>query len=96
MARFHAGLGTLGLPVPASTLPIQPIMIGDPGRTLALSAALEDAGLLVSAIRPPTVPVGSSRLRVTFTAAHGLADVDRLIDVLAAGLRALPEEGDHG
>jgi len=96
VARFHAGLGTLGLPVPASTLPIQPIMIGDPGRTLALSAALEDAGLLVSAIRPPTVPVGSSRLRVTFTAAHGLADVDRLIEVLAAGLRALPEEGDHG
>lgn len=96
VARFHAGLAGLGLPVPAASLPIQPIVIGDPGRTLALSAALEEAGLLVTAIRPPTVPVGTSRLRVTFTAAHEPADVDRLIEALASALRRLPEEAVDG
>jgi 8-amino-7-oxononanoate synthase len=96
VARFQAGLATLGLPAPASTLPIQPIVIGPPGRTLALSAALESAGLLVTAIRPPTVPVGTSRLRVTFTAAHAPADVDRLIEALGAALRAVPAEAVDG
>jgi 8-amino-7-oxononanoate synthase len=96
VARFHAGLAGLGLPVPAASLPIQPIVIGDPGRTLALSAALEEAGLLVTAIRPPTVPVGTSRLRVTFTAAHEPADVDRLIEALASALHRLPEEAVDG
>lgn len=96
VARFHAGLAGLGLPMPAASLPIQPIVIGDPGRTLALSAALEEAGLLVTAIRPPTVPVGTSRLRVTFTAAHEPADVDRLIEALASALRRLPEEAVDG
>jgi len=65
-----------------SGTPIQPILIGDPGRTVALSAALEERGLLVTAIRPPTVPVGTSRLRVTLTAAHETADVDRLLECL--------------
>ncbi len=96
MARFHAGLAALGLPLPAATLPIQPIVVGDPARALALSAALEAAGLLVGAIRPPTVPVGTSRLRVTFTAAHELADVDRLVETLASALRNVAEEQGHG
>lgn len=96
VARFHAGLAGLGLPVPAARLPIQPIVIGDPGRTLALSAALEEAGLMVTAIRPPTVPVGTSRLRVTFTAAHEPADVDRLIEALTSALRRLPGEAVDG
>ncbi|CAG0942345.1 8-amino-7-oxononanoate synthase [Gammaproteobacteria bacterium] len=92
VARFHAGLAALGLPVPASTLPIQPVVVGDPARAVALSSALEDAGLLISAIRPPTVPAGTSRLRVTFTAAHGPGDVDRLVEALAGALRAVPGE----
>lgn len=91
VARFHQGLAELALPVPETTLPIQPVMVGEPGRALALSAALEVAGLLVTAIRPPTVPAGTSRLRVTFTAAHEMADVDRLIESLGAALRNLDD-----
>jgi len=96
VARFHAGLAALGLPLPAATLPIQPVVVGEPARALALSAALEADGLLVGAIRPPTVPVGTSRLRVTFTAAHELADVDRLVETLASAMRRVAEARDHG
>jgi 8-amino-7-oxononanoate synthase len=88
VARFRAGLAALGLDVPASQLPIQPILLGEPTRALALSAALERDGLLVTAIRPPTVPAGTARLRVTFTAQHELADVDRLIETLGRALAA--------
>jgi len=91
VVRFRAGAAALGLELPASTTPIQPVVVGAPSRALALSAALERAGLLVGAIRPPTVPAGTSRLRVTFTAAHSAADVDRLLETLGAALRALPE-----
>jgi 8-amino-7-oxononanoate synthase len=65
-----------GLPPPAS--PIVPILLGDADRALAASARLEQAGFLVAAIRPPTVPVGTSRLRLTFTAGHEPADIHRL------------------
>ena len=65
-----------GLPPPAS--PIVPILLGDADRALAASAGLEKDGFLVAAIRPPTVPVGTSRLRVTFTAGHEAADILRL------------------
>jgi 8-amino-7-oxononanoate synthase len=70
----------LNLPDPASA--IVPLIVGEAGRALALSAALERAGFLVVAIRPPTVPVGSARLRFTFSAAHSDAQVDALIDVV--------------
>jgi 8-amino-7-oxononanoate synthase len=87
VALFHDGLASLGLAVPASATPIQPVVLGDAARTLGASAALEEAGFLVTAIRPPTVPAGTARLRVTFTAAHERADVERLVDALGA----LPE-----
>lgn len=90
--RFRAGVAHLGLAAPPSEMPIQPIIVGDPGRTVAISAALEAAGLLVTAIRPPTVPVGTSRLRITFTAAHGPEDVDRLLNALSDALRAVRAE----
>jgi 8-amino-7-oxononanoate synthase len=90
--RFRSGVARLGLEAPPSEMPIQPIIIGDPGRAVAISAALEEAGVLVTAIRPPTVPVGTSRLRVTFTAAHLPGDVDRLLDALEAAVRAVPAE----
>ena len=48
--------------------------------------------MLVTAIRPPTVPVGTSRLRVTFTAAHEPEDVDRLLNALGDAVRAVPAE----
>jgi 8-amino-7-oxononanoate synthase len=82
-ARFQRGARSLGLGVAASETPIQPLLIGDERSTVEASAALLEAGCLVPAIRPPTVPSGSSRLRITFSAAHSTADVDRLLDVLS-------------
>jgi len=67
--------------------PIVPLIIGDAARALALSTMLEEAGFLVTAIRPPTVPDGTARLRFTFTAAHQDADIERLASTLQmAGL----------
>lgn len=80
--RFRAGARSLGLDLLPSRSPIQPVLVGDPGRTLAWSRALEEDGLLITAIRPPTVPEGGSRLRVTLTAGHRDADVDRLLEAL--------------
>lgn len=81
--RFRAGAQELGYELMPSRTPIQPIMIGDNWTALALSRALENEGLLVTAIRPPTVPDGEARLRVTLSAAHTEADVDRLLQALA-------------
>jgi 8-amino-7-oxononanoate synthase len=80
--RFRTGAAELGLDLHESDTPIQPIGVGDPGRAVALSAGLEERGMWVTAIRPPTVPVGTSRLRVTLTAAHEEADVDALLGAL--------------
>jgi 8-amino-7-oxononanoate synthase len=86
--RFRAGAAAIGLPLTASPTPIQPILLGDAARALGWSAALEAQGLLVTAIRPPTVPPGGARLRVTLSAAHSEAQVDRLLDALATLGRA--------
>ena len=82
-AEFRAGAEALGLRLPASQTPIQPVIAGDERAALAMSAALFDAGFFVPAIRPPTVPAGSSRLRFTFSAAHRDEDVERLLAALA-------------
>lgn len=81
--RFRAGAMQLGLPLLPSDTPIQPLVLGSEAAASAASAALFDRGFWVPAIRPPTVPAGSSRLRFTFSAAHADADVDRLLDTLA-------------
>jgi len=80
--RFRLGAGQLGLQLISSASPIQPIIIGDSQRAVDISNALLKAGILVSAIRPPTVPQGSARLRVTFSALHEEQHVDRLLDAL--------------
>ncbi len=80
--RFRRGAAELGYTLIDSDTPIQPILIGDDGAALALSRALAEHGVLVSAIRPPTVPEGQARLRVTLSAAHQEADVDRLLGAL--------------
>ncbi|MFT7460693.1 MAG: 8-amino-7-oxononanoate synthase [Planctomycetota bacterium] len=69
--------------MPSSTA-IQPIVIGDNNRALLLSEKLLASGLQVSAIRPPTVPVGSARLRITLSASHEKADIDQLIKALGS------------
>ncbi len=88
IARFRAGAQQLGLPILASNSAIQPLLIGDSAAALELAHTLEQAGLLVVAIRPPTVPAGGARLRITLSAAHQDAHVDRLLDALA-GARAI-------
>ena len=67
---------------------IQPLIVGGSAEALAASAALESQGLWVPAIRPPTVPAGSARLRITLSASHSAADVDRLVGALALAARA--------
>ena len=83
IARFRDGARALGLPLAASDTPIQPLIAGDAACALAWSRFLEARGVLVTAIRPPTVPAGSARLRVTLSAAHQDADVDKLLGLLA-------------
>lgn len=81
--RFRQGATQLGLPIMDSSTPIQPILIGQAQQALCISAALEQRGILISAIRPPTVPAETARLRVTLSADHTPAHVDRLLDTLA-------------
>jgi len=83
IARFRAGAQQLGLRLMESTTPIQPILVGEPEQALALSQQLKAQGVLVAAIRPPTVPAGTARLRITLTAIHTEAHVDRLLSALA-------------
>ena len=82
-ARFRREATGLGLCLPPSVTPIQPVVMGDEAAAVAASEALRSQGLWIPAIRPPTVPAGTSRLRITFSAAHDDADVDRLLEALA-------------
>ena len=77
--RFRAGADQLGLQLGNSTTPIQPWIIGESGQAMAISERLKQQGILISAIRPPTVPQGTARLRITFSAAHEEADIDQLL-----------------
>jgi 8-amino-7-oxononanoate synthase len=88
VARFRREAVTLGLPLLASGTPIQPVVLGSEAAAIAASESLRKQGLWAPAIRPPTVPAGSSRLRVTFSAAHSENDIDRLLE----GLAALPRQ----
>jgi 8-amino-7-oxononanoate synthase len=86
IARFRAALAAADLAVPASTTPIQPVLLGDDARALAAAAALHEAGYYVRAIRPPTVPEGTSRLRVCLSAAHSAEQIDGLVAALRRAL----------
>jgi len=81
--QFRLGAEAIGLTLVDSPTPIQPILIGDSAQALRLSQMLRERGLLVTAIRPPTVPAGSARLRVTRSAAHSEAQVQLLLNALA-------------
>ena len=80
--QFRRGAEQIGLQLMDSFTPIQPILMGDSARALRLSKRLRECGVLVTAIRPPTVPAGSARLRVTLSAAHTEAQVQLLLSVL--------------
>jgi len=93
--RFRAGLESRGVDsalVPVfrggTVTPIQPVILGGAARALAVSRALEARGFLVMAIRPPTVPPGTARLRVTLSAAHEESQVDALTAALSQELAA--------
>jgi len=88
--NFRAGAAQLGLELMDSQTPIQPVLLGDDKSALAMSAALEEHGLLISAIRPPTVPKGTSRLRITFSASHTDSDLDRLLTALEQSAKSQP------
>lgn len=88
LAQWRAGVQPVLAQRPDWSLPdsytaIQPLVVGGNETALRLSAALEAQGLWVPAIRPPTVPVGTARLRITFSAAHSMADVAQLLHALA-------------
>jgi 8-amino-7-oxononanoate synthase len=80
--RFRVGALAMGVSLEDSRTPVQPILVGSAERAVDLAAALEEEGLLAIAIRPPTVPPGGARLRITFTALHQAGDVDRLLQAL--------------
>ena len=82
IARFRRGASELGLPLGTSHTAIQPLLLGSAEAAVDAAAVLEQRGLLVSAIRPPTVPHGQARLRITLSAAHEEDQVDRLLDAL--------------
>jgi len=83
IARFRRGAAAAGLRLGAADTPIQPVLIGDSAEALDASERLLERGYWVSAIRPPTVPPGSARLRVTLSATHEDAQVDGLVTALA-------------
>jgi 8-amino-7-oxononanoate synthase len=85
--RFRAGARAIGLGTGASATQIVPVILGAAEQAAAMSAKLRQAGLWVAAIRPPTVPQGTARLRLAFTAAHQDADIDRLLEVLSPAER---------
>ncbi|CAK0764222.1 8-amino-7-oxononanoate synthase [Gammaproteobacteria bacterium] len=80
--RLQTGLRELHLSLLPSLTPIQPLILGTAARATAISEALLARNILISAIRPPTVPEGTARLRITLTAAHTLAQVDQLVEAL--------------
>jgi len=84
VARFRQGVQELGFVLAASATPIQPLILGAAQAALDVSQKLRAQGILVPAIRPPTVPEGSARLRFTFCAAHEFSHVERLLEALGA------------
>ncbi len=83
ISEFKKGAAELNLPLMPSDSPIQPLLIGDSFRAMQISQQLLEAGFLVSAIRPPTVPKNKARLRITFSALHEFEDVARLLETLS-------------
>ncbi len=84
--QFRRGAAELGLELMASETPIQPLLIGDNHKAMSMRQKLQQQGILISAIRPPTVPDGTARLRVTFSAEHTEDNVNHLLAALEQSL----------
>lgn len=84
IAQFRSGAMQLGLTLLDSSTPIQALILGEAQAAVAASVALRARGILIPAIRPPTVPAGSARLRITFSAQHTAQHVERLLEALAS------------
>jgi 8-amino-7-oxononanoate synthase len=87
-ARFKTAAKQAGIPLGASSTPIQPVLLGEAAAALQAQKKLADAGFRVVAIRPPTVPQGAARLRVTLSAEHAETEVDSLVAALADAMRS--------
>jgi 8-amino-7-oxononanoate synthase len=87
--RLRLGARVLGLDTGASATQIVPLVAGDNHAALSLGKRLRDAGFFATAIRPPTVPAGTARVRLALTAAHSEADIDGLLNVLDASAARL-------
>ena len=83
-SRFRDGANALGLDTGGSSTQIVPVILGTPEAALAMSGELRRGGFWGAAIRPPTVPNGTARLRLAFTAAHEASDADRLLEIFEA------------
>jgi 8-amino-7-oxononanoate synthase len=93
--QFQQGLEGLPFELMPSNTAIQPLLIGSPEAALHLSERLRDQNILISAIRPPTVPEGTARLRITLSAAHNEAQVQQLLDALALVAEAAEADNPH-
>lgn len=91
---FKHEAGLLGVELMDSITAIQPVILGSAQRTLAVAESLESKGFLVGAIRPPTVPKGAARLRITLTANHSFEQVEQLLSALAKTLNQYPGAQD--
>jgi 8-amino-7-oxononanoate synthase len=86
IARLRGGACDLGWELLPSETPIQPLIVGDSAAAVAMSKRLEAAGCYCPAVRPPTVPMGSARLRISLSAAHTIEDVETLLRALGPSL----------
>ena len=91
VARFRAAVAQRGFDLLPSDTPIQPLLCGDDARATSIASALEAQGYWVAAIRPPTVPEGRARLRITLSALHTPAEVDGLVEALAWAREAVEQ-----
>ena len=96
IARLHASAQRHGFELRPSDTPIQPLVCGGEATTWAMAASLEQQGYWVAPIRPPTVPEGQARLRITLSALHTEAELDGLVDALCRARDAVARGGDKG
>jgi 8-amino-7-oxononanoate synthase len=94
VARLRRGAQQLDIDLMDSATAIQPLLLGSSSATLAAARHLERAGFLVSAVRPPFVPDGRARLRITLSAAHEEQDIDALLEALAEVMQRVSDDSD--